>query len=166
MNNVTVFILHISSIKQSYKDVFFLIKINYLQNDNIPPTLTAHEVIPRVINLVIKCKCQIYILLYQQCYALIQHPGLPLEIKPAGFCFGFLQYRLTIFFYSFLEQELSNLSVLTFTMPVRLAFIVREGTIQATEGKKSPTLLPSCGPYTGAPLAGSLWRNHPLTDWI
>lgn len=89
MNNVTVFMLHISSIKQSYKDVFFLIKINYLQNDNIPPTLTAHEVIPRVINLVIKCKCQIYILLYQQCYTLIQHPGLPLEIKPAGFCFGF-----------------------------------------------------------------------------
>lgn len=75
--------------------MFLLIEINYLLNDNIPPTATAHEVITRVFDLVMKSKCQIYILLYQQCYTLVQHPSLPLEIKPAGLCFGFT-IRLTI----------------------------------------------------------------------
>lgn len=57
-----------------------------------------------------------------------------------------LQYRLTIFFYSFLEQELSNLLVLTLTMPVWLAFAVQEGTIQASEGKGHQHFHPAVDP--------------------
>lgn len=44
---------------------------------------------PRIIDLVMKSKCQIYIFLYKHCYGLIQHSGPLLEIKPAGFWFRF-----------------------------------------------------------------------------